>query len=274
MAPAPPKRILCFAPVFQDTFSYLGLADKVTTAGEYHEDVPFLSEKERPEYWFTMGVERARSQKADLVLTFSSSQQELHKRLLDVGFQALHLDPLSLREVEDSFLQIGRATGTLETALRLAKDFNGGLGALRERVPGGAYRPKLYCEDWDRPPSASGGWYPELMNLLGAHYFPMYPRELSRPVRIEEMVKFDPEIILFVVRGPDLEFNPNMALKRIGWEKIDAVRKKRLYTVKQTLLNRPGPLLVEGAKVVQQILGQSFWGWPLVPSSSARKVVD
>jgi len=63
-------------------------------------------------------------------------------------------------------------------------------------------------------------------------------------------------------------------LKRIGWDKINAVKKRRIFTVEETLLNRPGPRLVDGAKVIQWIAGESFWGWPLVQSSFARRVVD
>src|SRR6185503_1013596 len=108
----------------------------------------------------------------------------------------------------------------------------------------------------------------------GAHYFPMLSRELNRPVKYEEMLKFDPEIIIFSVYGTGLDFDPAEALKRIGWEKLTAVRKRRVFAVEDSLLNRPGPRLIEGAKAVQSILGESFWGWPLIQSEYARRVVD
>jgi ABC-type Fe3+-hydroxamate transport system substrate-binding protein len=63
-------------------------------------------------------------------------------------------------------------------------------------------------------------------------------------------------------------------LKRIGWEDLFAVRKRRIFTVDSNLLNYPGPRLIEGAKVVQTILGESFWGWPLVDPKQTRRVVN
>jgi iron complex transport system substrate-binding protein len=270
-----PRRIVSYAPVLTEVLSYLGLSEHVTTVPEYFEDIPPVTDHKKPEYWFTMALGRAKSLKADLTLTFSIAQQDLYKRLKEKGFNTLHLDPLSLREIEDSFQQIGKVTGTQDAALHLSRDFAGGLAGLAERVKGSAYRPKLYCEDWTTPPSAPGGWYPELMSQAGAHYFPMLPREVSRVVKIEEMFKFDPEIIIFAVRGTQgVEFNPDEVLKRIGWNKITAVKKRRIFTVDQLLLNRPGPRLIEGAKLVQQILGQSFWGWPLASSEHVRKVLD
>lgn len=274
MAFTPPHRIASFSHVTTEILSYLGFSDEVTTLKEYCEEVPPAPDRNKPEYWFTMGEGRVQSLKADLALTFSIAQQDLQKRLKDKGFNVLHLDPRSLREVEDSFMQIGKATGTMDRAKQLAQDFAGGLATLSAKIPPGAYRPKVYCEQWDKPPSAAGGWYPELFAAAGAHYFPMLSRELSRPVKIEEMVKFDPEIIIFSVYGAGLSFNPSEVLKRIGWEKVNAVRKRRVFTVEESLLNRPGPRMMDGAKVIQWILGESFWGWPLVQSTFARRIVD
>ena len=270
----PPKRIASFSHSTTEILSYLGFTDEVTTLKEYCEDDPPSTDRNKPEYWFSMAEGRMHSLKAELALTYSSSQQDLYKRLKEGGYNVLHLDPRSLREVEDAFVQVGKVTGTLERAKQLAQDFAGGLTALKEKIPFNAYRPKLYVEQWNKPPSAAGGWYSELMVYAGAHYFPMLTRELSRTVRIEEMVKFDPEIIVFSIFGEGLKLNPSEVLKRIGWENINAVRKRRIFSIEESLLNRPGPRLIDGAKVIQWILGESFWGWPLVQSSFARRVVD
>ncbi len=269
-----PKHIVSFSHTTTEILSYLGFSEEVTTLKEYCEEAPPVSDRNKPEYWFTMAEGRVKSLKADLALTFSLSQQDLQKRLKEKGYNVLHLDPRSLREVEDSFLQIGKATGALEEAKRLVQDFTGGLSALQSKIPLNAYRPKLYVEQWNKPPSAAGGWYSELMTQIGAHYFPMLSHESSRPVRFEEMLKFDPELMVFAVYGTGMTFDPAEALKRIGWEKIMAVRKRRVFTVEETLLNRPGPRLMDGAKTIQWILGESFWGWPLVQSAFARRVVD
>ena len=270
----PPKRIASFSHATTDILSYLGLSEEVTTLKEYCVEEPPVSDRKKPEYWFSMAEGRVQSLKSELCVTFSVGQQDLHKRLKEAGFNVLHLDPHTLREVEDVFIQVGKATGTLERAKQLSQDFAGGLSSLQSKIPLNAYRPKLYVEQWNNPPSAAGGWTTELLNQVGAHYFPMLARELSRPVKIEEMLKFDPEIILFSVYGAGLQFDPAEALKRIGWEKINAVRKRRIFSLEDSLLNRPGPRLIDGAKVVQWIMGEAFWGWPLVQSTFARRVVD
>lgn len=274
MSQAQPKRILSLAQPITDILDYMGLSDHVTTLKEYYEEFPLQSDRQKPEYWFSMAVGRAISQRADLVITLSVAQQDLHKRFKEMDIPVLHLDPRSLRDVEDLFSQIGKVVGAQHRGRELGRDFTGGLAALREKVPLNAYRPKLYCEEWNKPPSVAGGWWPDLMAAVGAHYFPILPREISREVRIQEVIRFDPEIIVFSIYGQGLEFNPAEALKRIGWEDLLAVRKRRIFTVDSSLLNYPGPRLIEGAKVVQSILGESYWGWPLVDPKQARRVTS
>jgi iron complex transport system substrate-binding protein len=243
---------------------------------EYFDETPIdPEENNKPEYWYTMAEERVMSLRPELVLTLSANQWELHRRFKEKGLNTLHLDPKSLRDVEDCFRTIGKAVGAPDEARQLALDFVGGLAGLKERIPGGGYRPKLYFEEWYQPPTAPGGWYPDLMSDAGGHYFPMLSKEISRVVRLEEMLMFDPEIIIFVIKGSQgTSFNPDAALKRMGWEKINAVRKRRLYTVDPALLNRPGIPMIEGAKAVQQIMGQNFWGWPIASSPFFRRVID
>jgi len=274
MSNASPQRIVSFSRTATEILSALGFPGEVTSLKEYYDDAPPTSDRDKPEFWFTMALNRALALKADLVLTSSVGQSDLHKRLKNEGYNTLHLDPGTLREVEDSFLQVGKAVGCFEEARRLANDFAGGVQALAGKIPPRAYRPKLYVEHWVKPPTAAGGWSAELLSAAGAHYFPMLSRETTRPVRIQELIKFDPEIILFAVYGEGLSFNPNVVLKRIGWQDLSAVRKRRVFSLDESLLNVPGPRLLEGAKVVQWILGEGFWGWPLFQSTFARRIQD
>jgi len=269
-----PKRIVSFAPPVTEILEYMGLSDRITTAKEFFENQPPVSDRQKPEFWFSTAESRVQSLRADLAITYSIAQQDLHKRLKERGYNVLHLDPMAMRDIEDSFHHIGKATGMVEEGKRLAQDFAGGLSALTEKIPMNSYRPKLYCEEWNKPPSVAGSWWTELMNQTGAHYFPILARELSRAVKIEEVVRFDPEIIVFSIYGEGLGFDPAEILKRIGWERITAVRKRRVFTVDDSLLNFPGPKLIQGAKVIQSILGESFWGWPLIDPEQARRVIN
>ena len=59
-----PRRIVSFSHATTEILSYLGFADEVTTLKEYCETEPPSSDRNKPEYWFTMAEGRVRSLKA------------------------------------------------------------------------------------------------------------------------------------------------------------------------------------------------------------------
>ncbi|HVM33575.1 MAG TPA: ABC transporter substrate-binding protein [bacterium] len=274
MSVSQPKQIVSLAPFVTEILAHLGLSQNVQTLRDLLEDQPPASDASRGEHWFTMAVNRVLDLKPDLVFTYSLSQQTLGKKLKEKGLTVVHLDPYLLREVEDGFTQIGKAAGALDASRKMSRDFIEGLEKLSEKIPGGAYRPKLYVEEWNKPQQVPGRWWPDLMTQAGAHYFPILPREINRQAKIEEIIRFDPDVILFSVYGVGLDFNPDEALKRIGWEKIMAVRKRKVYSLDARQLNWPGPRLLEGAQAVQSALGESYWGWPLVDATKVRRVTN
>lgn len=267
-----PKKIVCLAPFVSEILAHLGVVENVVTLREFLEEKPPATDSARSEHWFAMALKRVADLEPDLVFTYSLSQQFLGKKLKEKGFRVVHLDPLFLREVEDGFLQIGKAVGVLDLGRKMAKDLGMGLAALSEKIPPGAYRPKVYCEEWPKPALVPGRWWPDLMTQIGAHYFPILSREINRQAKVEEVLKFDPDIFFFSVYGQGLKFNPDEALKRIGWEKIMAVRKRKVYSLDAKKLNWPGPRLLEGAQSIQAALGESYWGWPLMDPGLARRV--
>ena len=271
-SPAPAKKIVSLAPFVSEILAHLGVVENVTTIRDFIEEAPPASDASQGEHWFAMALNRMADLKPDLVFTYSLSQQTLSKKLKEKGFSVVHLDPYLLREVEDGFTQIGKAAGALDASRKMSRDFIEGMAALSEKIPPGAYRPKLYVEELAKPQSVPGRWWPDLMTQAGAHYFPILPREINRQAKIEEVIRFDPDIILFSIYGDGLNFNPDEALKRIGWEKIMAVRKRKIYSLDARLLNWPGPRLLDGAQAVQSALGESYWGWPLVDPAKVRRV--
>jgi iron complex transport system substrate-binding protein len=188
------------------------------------------------------------------VVTSTICQEAIRKKLEEAGIPLLHLDPRSLKGIRDSFLQLGRATGQEEAALRLVEKFEAERAALRDQNHPAAVRPRVYCEEWQKPPAVSGNWVPELIADAGADYFPLAPGQLSRKVSLGEIQAFDPEIVILSICGKGLEPDPDEALGRPGWEKLSAVRQGQVFTLDDSLFNCPGPRVFEGARVVQRLV--------------------
>jgi len=162
---------------------------------------------------------------------------------------------------------LGRATGTPDRAEELDRRFREERDRLRAGIEPGNRRPRVYCEEWNKPPSVSGNWVPELMADAGAHYFPIRAGDLSRPVSPEEITAFNPEIVILSICGAGLDQDPDEILNRPGWEGIQAVQDRSVYVLDDSLLNCPGPGLLEGGWAIRKLLTQAR----LFPPSSARR---
>jgi iron complex transport system substrate-binding protein len=249
-----PKRILSLAPSNTEILYALGLGDSVVGVTEYCLTPPQARLKPQLKGWVSIPPEKILAFEPDLVVTSTICQDALRKKLTEAKIPLLHLDPRDLSGITRSFFQLGQATGKEKEALALIRKFEQERSAIQARVPATATRPRVYCEEWHKPPSVSGNWVPELMADAGASYFPVAAGELSRPVRLEEVQDFGPEIVILSICGKGLDSDPAQILQRVGWEKLDAVKGKWIFTLDDSLLNCPGPRVLEGARAIQQIL--------------------
>jgi iron complex transport system substrate-binding protein len=249
-----PQRILSLAPSNTEILFDLGLGGSIAGVTEYCLFPPEAKLKPRLKGWVSIPAEKILELHPDLVATSTICQEALRKKLEAAGIPLIHLDPRNLAGIRESFLQLGRATGQEKAALRLAEKFDAEGAALRALTDPASARPRVYCEEWQKPPAVSGNWVPELIAEAGADYFPLAPGELSRKVSLEEMQAFDPEIVILSICGKGLEPDPAELLRRPGWEKISAVRQGQVFTLDDSLFNCPGPRVFEGARLVQRLV--------------------
>ncbi|HET9870613.1 MAG TPA: ABC transporter substrate-binding protein [bacterium] len=265
---APPRRILSLAPSNTEILFALGLGDSLVGVTEYCRHPPEARLKPALRGWVSIPPEKILELDPDLAVTSGLCQEALRRRLEAAGVKLLHLDPRDLAGVRESFLELGRATGREAQARELAERFDAEGTAVRRDAQG--VRLRLYCEEWQKPPSVSGNWVPELAYAAGADYFPLPPGEPSRPLRPGEIQAFDPQIVILSICGMGLKPDPSEILGRPGWEDLEALREKRVVTLDDSLLNCPGPRLWEGARALQEVL-QAYRMGEVPPASTGRR---
>ncbi len=95
---------------------------------------------------------------------------------------------------------------------------------------------------------ASGNWVPEGVPIAGGEQFPIKSGELSRAVTLEEVQAFNPELIVISWCGAGDLAPKQLLLTRAGWDSLPAVSAGKVRVIDDSLLNRPGPRLAEGAQ--------------------------
>jgi iron complex transport system substrate-binding protein len=267
-----PQRVASLAPSHTELAFALGAQSQLAAVTSYCNWPPEAGALLRLKGWANLKPAEVLALKPDLVLTSSVCQGDLVEALRASGLPLLHQDPRTLSDVTESFLELGQALGREREAQALVVTFEEGLAALARGIPEGALRPRVYVEEWQQPPMAAGNWVPALVRAAGGEPFLLPPGSLSRELSWEELVEFDPQVVIYSICGLGLTRAPEEFLKIEGWNLTEAARRRAVFSLNDDLFNRPGPRLIEGGKILQQLIGEVHWGWPRCESSQVRRL--
>lgn len=200
--------------------------------------------------------------------------------------QIVWLTPQSLNEIFDNVRELGAATQRTAEAEQLIANCNQRLERLRELVSTVAERPRVFCMEWLDPVYASGHWVPELVKLAGG--IDELGRERGESVRVswDEVVAWDPEVLVIMPCGFNLQQTMQQIWATFGryasgsphrFFELSAVRTGRVYAVDaNSYFARPGPRVVEGAELLARLVHPALFANESVPSkvADAFQVVD
>lgn len=201
--------------------------------------------------WINPEIEEIQKFGPDLVLASDDLQDEAVQRMKDEDYKVLQVRPHTVEEVFDSIIEIGEAVNRKEEAEEVVED-------MRETIEDLEFEgsPRIYCEEWMDPPMASGNWIPGLVERAGGEFF-LEEGERSREFDLEKLKDFDPEYIFLNVCGAGENVDSSEILERPGWQDITAVEEENVFVIDDSLLNRPGPRLVEGLREVMRKVEES-----------------
>lgn len=245
-------RVVSLAPSNTEILLALGLGDQLAAVSSFCKLPPALSHLPRLPGWSTIRASDVLAFKPDLVLTSSLCQEPLRLDLEQAHCALVHTDPHTLDEVAHSFIEIGIQLGLPSEGRRLSREFQASLDSHKIQVP--SQRPRIYIEEWDKPPMASGNWVPEMVLAAGAEPFVRNLGDISKEITWEELMEFDPEIVVYSICGVGMAFDPASFLKVEGWNTLSAARAGRVFSVEDSLFNVPGPGLIEGIALLRRLM--------------------
>ena len=173
--------------------------------------------------------------------------------------QVVSLEPTSLDAMLADIARLGALTGragcagAVTAALRQRLDWIAACLTEDEREP-----VPVVCLEWLDPPMVGGHWVPEMVELAGGRDLLGRSGQPSRYVSWDEIVEAQPEVLVLMPCGYDLESTVAQAelLRRAPRAReLPAVRRGQVYAVDGSgYFNRPGPRLVQGVALLAAIL--------------------
>lgn len=249
-----PKIVSC-SPAHSEIICLLGKENLIVGKTAYC-DFPKDLLKEKPVIgsWIKINHKLIEELKPDLVITNNIVQEKIARNLKEAGFKVYHCDPLTLEQIYLDILEIGKIVNATKEAEKLVEKIKSNLKKIEQNSKGKTKRPKVYIEEWHDPPTISGNWIPELVSIAGGDYNLIEPGKRSLPVSIDKLFEYNPDKIIISWCGFGKKVDTIQVLNRSGWDLLNAIKNKEIFVIDDSLLNRPGPRIVQGAEKIQEIL--------------------
>jgi iron complex transport system substrate-binding protein len=204
-------------------------------------------------------VEQIVAMKPDLVLSWGAETKQYDQQLKNLGLRVVDLPFTTLSGVLQQIVLIGRLTFTENTAVVLENQLQQQITQIKAAVAG-TTAPKVLLEVDDSTPGKpfvfGGGSFGDEL-LQDAHAINIFHDNSSNggypQVTDEAIIAANPQ---FIMLTEDPRYGGDVALvyKRPNWSTIDAVKSHHVYHINVSIMQRPGPRLVEGLRCVAQIV--------------------
>lgn len=237
------------APATTEIIAALGYTDRLVAVSAFCDYPAAVRTLPKLGGWTTAATDKLAALRPDIIFTSYFLPNAL--RHWPGPGRVVHLEPLNLHDVAASYVTIASALGVPDRGHKLAAEFDAGLVAVAANTL--PHRPTVYMEEWPQPPMVAGNWIPELVRLAGGTPVLARAGEPSYEFDLKLLYAADPHLMVCHWCGAG-ERDVRAAVKdRPGWGDLSCIRMGNVAVIHDSLLNRPGPRLVTGARMLQQL---------------------
>ncbi|MEH2128859.1 cobalamin-binding protein [Nostoc sp.] len=178
--------------------------------------------------------------------------------LIDSKPQIISLQANILQDVWADIERVGNTFGV--DSVKVLENLEARVKICQQKIQGLSLDelPTVACIEWTDPLMVAANWIPELVNLAGGQSLFCATGQPSPILPWETLVTTNPDIIVFMPCGFDLNRTrkeANLLTQRPEWEKLHATASGRVYiTDGNSYFNRPGPRLVDSLEILAEIL--------------------
>jgi iron complex transport system substrate-binding protein len=231
----------------------------------YKVNQPLLEEL-RPDLIITQGL-------CDVCAVSTNETLRAVERLIPRP-KVLSLDPTTFYDILDNMIAVGEATGRQKVAADLVARLQARAEKIKQQTETIRQRPRVFCLEWLEPPFCGGHWVPQMVDMAGGQTGIGKIGEPSFRVSWPEVARYDPEILVIMPCGFDIERTRRElgALQgQADWDGLSAVRGGRVFLVDaNSYFSRPGPRIVIGLEILAQIIHPELFDYELPKNSLAR----
>ncbi|WP_107948751.1 ABC transporter substrate-binding protein [Lysinibacillus parviboronicapiens] len=248
---AVPKTVVSLQPSNTEILFALGVGDKIVGATDYDTYPAEAQNIERVSDSMTFNSERILALKPDVVIAYTTGQDDALKGLEDAGVKVFVIQSAaSFKDVYGDIEQIATVMGVEDKGEQLNKDIRAKIANVQAKVKDVEKQKNVYLEISPKPDiytTAAGTFQQEILNAANVSNVFADQKGWVK-VSEEDVIAKNPEVILTTVnyaKDPAAEI-----IARNGWNTITAIQNKAVYYVDADISTRPGPRIGEAVELV------------------------
>ena len=250
------QRIISLAPSVTSILVALGARRQLVAVSKWCKDVAGVNGLPGLGDCWSLGTkaeENAASLlelKPTLIIGSVPFKTETVEEILKLPVPFVALNPRSLADIEMDIRTLGLLANAKLRAEALTREMRGTFGRIRKAVSRAKSRPRVYCEAWPNPRISSPPWVAELVEICGGEMAVAAGARISD----DDVTRANPEIIVLAWTAAGGKSKCEQALNNPAWSDVSAIREKKVFAVRDELLNTPGPPLVRGAEELLRVI--------------------
>jgi iron complex transport system substrate-binding protein len=194
--------------------------------------------------------------------------------ILDGHADVLVLDPHDLEDILASVMDVAEKIGKVREGRKLVASLQKRIDRVRSMKV--KHKPKVLCIEWIDPLFTAGHWVPQMVEYAGGMNGLSSTGEPSRRMDLDEVVQLDPNRIVLMPCGFDIE-QTTKELSALAanekWNSLQAVKKGNVYAVDaNAYFSKPGPRAIVGLEIIAKIIHPETSQHFGVPKGSYKKI--
>ena len=195
--------------------------------------------------------------------------------ILDKKPEIYPLNPHDVEGILDSIENIAKKIGLEKKGMELIQSLQKRIDFIQSK--NFRNRPRVLALEWLDPFFTSGHWVPEMIEIAGGKNEISSTGEQSRRMKIGEIVQSDPDIIVLMPCGFDVERTVSEYKKILQkdpyWNKIRAVRQQNVFAVDaNSYFSKPSLRTITGIEILAKIIHPELFGNIKNPEVSFKQI--
>jgi iron complex transport system substrate-binding protein len=245
-----PQRVVSLQPSATVILAAIGKVDRLVACTKHCVDVcPGVATGDRniiADSW-TAKADEILAAAPDLVIAAVPYQEKAVIEILKSGTRFLGLAPKTLADIYTDIATIAGMLGVPERGEAVITEMESEIEAIRGQIKHQPVtRPRVFCEEWGKPLISSQGWVAELVEVAGGEFIGDPGKQCSP----QEVLRQNPDVTIAAWCGAGDRVPLEKIIRDRGWTDVCAVRHKRVYCIRDELLNTPAPTLVHGLRAL------------------------